>query len=59
MYEKTNGKSKKAPNIKITSWSIRADVVRTLDRGEPEPKAVNSGSHISDETAEVTEQAPF
>jgi single-strand DNA-binding protein len=59
MYEKTNGKGKKAPTVKITSWSIRADVVRKLDRGEPEPEAVNSGSHVSDETVEVTEQAPF
>jgi single-strand DNA-binding protein len=59
MYERTNGKGKKAPTVKITSWSIRADVLRKLDRGEPEPEGVNSGSHISDETAGATEQAPF
>jgi single-stranded DNA-binding protein len=38
-YEQSNGKSKKSKATKITSWSIRADVVRKLDRGEPEPEA--------------------
>ena len=38
-YERANGKSKKAETLKITSWSIRADGVRKLDRGEPEPVA--------------------
>jgi single-strand DNA-binding protein len=38
-YEQPNGKSKKSKAAKITSWSIRADVVRKLDRGEPEPDA--------------------
>jgi len=37
-YEQGNGKGKKAKKAKITSWSIRADVVRKLDRGEPEPE---------------------
>jgi single-strand DNA-binding protein len=37
-YERPNGKSKKAGTAKITSWSIRADVVRKLDRGEVEPE---------------------
>jgi hypothetical protein len=36
-YERPNVKGKKAE--KITSWSIRADVVHKLDRGEPEPEA--------------------
>jgi single-strand DNA-binding protein len=36
IYERPNGKSKKSATTKITSWSIRADVVRRLDRGEPE-----------------------
>jgi len=35
-YERPNGKSKKSAATKITSWSIRADVVRKLDRAEPE-----------------------
>jgi single-strand DNA-binding protein len=43
-YEVTNGKGKKAKGTKVTSWSIRADVVRKLDRGEPEPQATPSGS---------------
>jgi single-strand DNA-binding protein len=38
-YDQANGKSKKAKTAKITSWPIRADVVRKLDRGEPEPGA--------------------
>jgi single-strand DNA-binding protein len=38
-YERPNGKGKKATTAKITSWSIRADVVRRLDRGEPEAEA--------------------
>jgi single-strand DNA-binding protein len=36
-YEPPNGKGKKTGQTKVTSWSIRADVVRRLDRGEPEP----------------------
>ena len=38
-YEVANGKGKKAKGTKITSWSIRADVVRRLDRDEAEPGA--------------------
>jgi len=38
-YEQPNGKGKKAKTAKITSWSIRADVVRTLDRGESQAEA--------------------
>jgi hypothetical protein len=34
-----NGRSKKAKAAKITSWSIRADVVRKLDGSEQEPQA--------------------
>jgi single-strand DNA-binding protein len=43
-YERANGKGKKATTSKIISWSIRADVVRKLDRGETEPE-VAAGSH--------------
>jgi len=39
-YERANGKGKKAETLKITSWSIRADAVRKLDRGEPEPEPI-------------------
>ena len=38
-YEQPNGRGKKAKNTKITCWSIRADVVRKLDRNEPHPEA--------------------
>ena len=38
-YEQPNGKGKKSKTTKITSWSIRADVVRKLDRNEQEPEA--------------------
>jgi single-strand DNA-binding protein len=47
IYEQPNGKSKKSKAAKITSWSVRADVVRKLDRGEPEPKAAASGTTTS------------
>jgi hypothetical protein len=43
IYE-PNGKGKKSKATKITSWSIRADVVRKLDRNEQEPEAAASGS---------------
>jgi single-strand DNA-binding protein len=46
-YEQPNGKSKKAKAAKITAWSIRADVVRKLDRGEPEPEATSSGTETT------------
>ena len=35
-YEQPNGKGQKSKAMKITSWSIRADVVRKLDRNEQE-----------------------
>ena len=37
-YEQANGKGKKAKNSKTTLWSIRADVVRKLDRSEREAR---------------------
>jgi hypothetical protein len=45
--EQANGKSKKAKTAKITSWSIRADVVRKLDHREPELETVASGSGVA------------
>jgi single-strand DNA-binding protein len=41
-YEQANAKTRNAKTTKITSWSIRADVVRKLDRGEPEPQTAPS-----------------
>jgi single-strand DNA-binding protein len=58
-YERPNGKGKKATTMKITSWSIRADAVRKLDRGEPEPQATTSDSQASEEAPGATEHAPF
>jgi len=51
-YEQSNGKSKKAKTAKITSWSIRADVVRKLDRGEPELEAPTSSPAASGQAPE-------
>jgi single-stranded DNA-binding protein len=58
-YERGNGKGKKAKTNKQTFWCIHADVVRKLDRGEPEPEALASGSNASDHTSETSDTAPF
>ncbi|HEX4075260.1 MAG TPA: single-stranded DNA-binding protein [Candidatus Acidoferrales bacterium] len=58
-YEQPNGKGKKSKTAKITSWSIRADVVRKLDRGEPEPQAPASTSDAAEPASETTEAATF
>jgi single-strand DNA-binding protein len=47
-YEQANGKGKKAQTAKITSWSIRADVVLRLDRGEAEPQSARASANGSD-----------
>jgi hypothetical protein len=52
-YEQPNGKGKKSKAAKITSWSIRADVVRRLDRNEQEPQ-----TPPGEPTAE-SDEAPF
>jgi len=58
-YEQANGKGKKAKTAKITSWSIHADVVSKLDRGEPEPEATASGSGASGHAPEPSDASPF
>ncbi len=58
-YERGNGKSKKSKTSKITSWSVRADVVRRLDRGEPEPQALASRPDSAEPTPEASDTAPF
>jgi hypothetical protein len=55
-YQAANGKSKKSKTTKITSWSVRADVVRKLDRGEPDPQVPAS---TAPEQASDTGDAPF
>jgi single-strand DNA-binding protein len=47
-YERPNGKGKKAATAKITSWSIHADTLRKLDRGEPEPEAAVAAENGGD-----------
>jgi len=58
-YERPNGKGNKATTAKITSWSIRADVVRKLDRGEPEPEVSTSGSDASSQAFEASDAPSF
>jgi hypothetical protein len=58
-YERGNGKGKKAKSNKQTFRCIRADVVRKLDRGEPEPETVASGSAASAEALDAADPAPF
>ena len=58
-YERPNGKGNKATTAKITSWSIRADVVRKLDRGEPEPEVSTSGSDASGQASETSDAPSF
>jgi single-strand DNA-binding protein len=52
-YERADGKSKKSASAKVTSWSIRADVVRKLDRGEPQPEAAASAAQSSEASDEI------
>jgi single-strand DNA-binding protein len=58
-YEQANGKGKKAKTAKITSWSIRADVVRKLDHGEPEPQAPASSPDAAVLPSDANDPAPF
>ena len=58
-YEREVGKGKKAKTTKQTFWCIRADVVRKLDRGEPEPETVVSRSDASDQIAQTSAGDPF
>ena len=55
-YERPS-KSKKSAPTKITSWSIRANSVRKLDRKEPE--ATTSGSDASGRAPEPSDASPF
>jgi single stranded DNA-binding protein len=57
-YQAPNGKGKKAKTAKITVWSIRADVVRKLDRGEPEPEVPTATSEAA-EPSDASDAAPF
>ena len=50
IYE-PNSKGKKSKTTKITSWSIRAEVVRKLDRNEREPEAPATGQAAESDEA--------
>lgn len=43
-YDRQVGSGKKATTLKLTSWQIRANVLRKLNRAAKEPEAVASGS---------------
>jgi single-strand DNA-binding protein len=43
-YNQPNGKGKKATAKKIISWTIRADVIRKLDRSDVEPETTSAQS---------------
>ena len=43
-YEREIGKGKNPATLKLTSWQIRASVLRKLNRAAKEPEAVASGS---------------
>ena len=58
-YEVANGKGKKGKGTKVTSWSIRADVVRKLDRAEPEPEGTPSGSPDPGAASGAFDAVPF
>jgi hypothetical protein len=54
-----NGKGKRAKTAKQTFWCIRADVVRKLDRGDPEPETLASGSAASSDALDASDPTPF
>jgi len=43
-YERKGGKGKKPTTVKLTSWQIRANTLRKLNRTAKQPEAVASGS---------------
>lgn len=48
-YDRQVGSGKKATTLKLTSWQIRANVLRKLNRAAKEPEAVASGSQAAAE----------
>lgn len=60
-YVREFGKGKKAATAKLTSWSIRANVVRKLNRAEKEPEAIvsGSGSDAPASASEASSSIPF
>lgn len=58
-YERPNGRSRKSKREKQTFWCIRADVVRRLDRGEPELETLTTISTNPAEPTESGDPVPF
>jgi single-strand DNA-binding protein len=52
-YDRQVGSGKKAATVKLTSWQIRANVLRKLNRTAKEPEATASGSQ------DQSDNAPF
>ena len=52
-YDRQVGSGKKATTLKLTSWQIRANTLRKLNRAAKEPEAIASGS------PEEASAAPF
>ena len=52
-YEREVGKGKKPTSIKLTSWQVRASVIRKLNRSAKEPEGAVSGS------AQDSSEIPF
>ena len=50
-YERQVGSGKKATTLKLTSWQIRANVLRKLNRAAKEPEATTSGSQNGSDSA--------
>jgi single-strand DNA-binding protein len=60
-YERGIGKGKKAATLKLTSWSIRANVVRKLNRTDKVPGSVSAVSADLSAAAKIesSTDAPF
>jgi single-stranded DNA-binding protein len=43
-YDREVGKRKKPTTLKVTSWQIRANALRKINRATKEPEAIASGS---------------
>lgn len=52
-YDRQVGNGKKVSTLKLTSWQIRANVLRKLNRATKEPEALASGSQS------VAQEIPF
>lgn len=50
-YDRQVGSGKQATTLKLTSWQIRANVLRKLNRAAKEPEATASGSQSGSDSA--------